>query len=257
MQYSLFPFASLKGAGGPDICEQLRIRRAERKSSGGSLGNLEILEELVTRLRELPWEIRVDHCEESGGELWLAVVAHDLGRDIAKGDRVNAGLCLRNSESGQGQTVACERVFRVACENGALVECEHGQSVVIRSQGRPAPQWKQKLSAVVARCFDADGLDVDLARFRATLREMLMAPYELLCSLVAQRIISEEEQVEIQHEFDEVGDYTMYGLINAVTSVARHLRDFESWKRSFELERLGGAILRGDHQPPVMDPVYR
>jgi hypothetical protein len=252
MRYSLLPFPSLNEAGGPDIREQLRVRRSMGSSVERRGGNLEILEYLVPVLQGLPWDIRVDQCYEQGGEVRLAVVAMNLGRDVKEGDRVNAGLYVESVEGDRCEARACERVYRVVCRNGSMVECEKGQSAVLEVRD---PHWEQKLAGVVGRSFMADGLDVDLARFRATVRQMLMTPYELLCNLVAQRIISEDEQVRIQREFDTAGDCTLYGLINAVTCVARRLRDFDDWRRSFDLERLGGEILRGDHRAAVADPV--
>ncbi|MBW3597628.1 MAG: hypothetical protein KY475_10170 [Planctomycetes bacterium] len=204
-------------------------------------------------LRDLPQDIRVDHCCEDDGELRLAVTAVDLGGDVEKGDRLNAGFYLTHSDAGPPEVLACERVYRVACENGYLIECEKGQGTVVSAEDS---QWREKIATVVSRSFSTAGLDEDPARFRATVRQMLTTPYELLCNLVAQGIISEDEQCDIQCEFDRAGDWTLYGLINAVTSVARRLREDDGWKRSFELERLGGEILRGDHQPPVLAPVF-
>ena len=263
MQYALFPFASLRDAGGPDIRAQLQVRsEAAANTKAGrvpprGIRNLDLLDEVVMLLRGLPWQIQVDHCHEENGDLQLAVVAMEMGRNLEKEDKIGAGFFLANSETGRHDTVACERVFRVACSNGYLLECEQYQSMVIPSPIGPATKWREKLAEVVARSFEADGFDRDLARFRATTTHMLLTPYELLCNLVAQRIISEGEQIEIQHEFDAAGDATLYGLINAVTRIAHRLRDFDEWRRAFEIERLGGEILRGDHQPPILDPVYR
>jgi hypothetical protein len=251
MHYSLFPFTSVRDAGGPDLCEQLRVRGRPKPTTG--INNLELLEVTIDLLREVPWHIQVDHCQEDRGDLRLAVVAADLGRSVGEGDQVRAGFFLQNSESGTFRTVACSRVYRVVCENGALVECEAGQSVVLGG----GADWPRELDRVVARSFDADGLDRDTARFRSTTTQMLMTPYELLCNLVAQRVISEDEQTAIQREFDETGDCTLYGLINAVTRMAGRCRDFDEWKRAVELERLGGHILRGDYTPPVLDAVYQ
>jgi hypothetical protein len=248
MRYSLFPFPSLIDAGGPDICGQLRWRERPRRG----IANLELLEATVDLLRDIPWQIQVDHCIEQDGDLHLAVVATDLACDVSPGDEIRAGFCLRNSDTGACQPFACERVFRVKCSNGMLVEYDRGQATTLVAHG----DWHGNLSEVVERSFAADGLDRDVARFRATVQQMLLAPYELLCNLVAQDVISEEEQCAIQAEFHEAGDETLYGLINAVTRVAGELRDTDEWKRSLELERLGGEIMRGDHQPPVLDPVY-
>jgi hypothetical protein len=126
------------------------------------------------------------------------------------------------------------------------VEFERSQAATLH-----ASTWRPALESVVARCFSAAGLDRDAARFRATTNQMLVAPYELLCHIAARGLISDAEQAAVQREFREAGDATLYGFINAVTRVAGRLRESDAWKRSIELERLGGDILRGDHQPPV------
>jgi hypothetical protein len=217
------------------------------------LANESLIAELVPLLRDLPWSIAVDDCEEHDGDLRLAVFAQDLGRDVAKGDQVLAGFFLQNSEQGRFESVATTRVFRVVCENGAIMDCEEGRTTNFSAR----ENWRQQLAQVVEHSFDGEGLDRDTARFRKTTEDMLMTPYELLCNLVAQEIISEDEQLAIQSEFDDVGDYTLYGIVNAVTRIAAHCRESDDWKRSFELERLGGEIVRGDHQLPTMGFAYR
>jgi len=246
------PFPSSKDAGGSDIRTVLRERR--RSESRDAIDNLQLLDELVENLRSLPWQFQVDHCHENNGDLHIAVLAADLGRNLDVGDRVNAGFFMQNSERGAFDTLACERVFRVACQNGALLECETGQSLEI-SRADGFMGWQKKLHEVVARSFSADGLDVDLARFRATTQQMVVTPFELLCNLESQGLISDDEQSNIQAAFDDAADFTMYGLINAVTQVAHRLRSSDSWTRAFQIERLGGEILRGDHNLPVWDLV--
>ena len=252
MRYSLFPFASIGDAGGPDLREQLRIRDQVRHQRVG-LANLELLDELTELLRGAPCNIQIDYCDEDNGDLRLAVVARGLGREVDKGDLIHAGFFLQNSEASTFPTQASSRIYRVVCENGALVECEQGQAGTLAVH----ENWRGDLAQVVEHSFEAQGLDLETARFRAAMSQMLMTPYELLCNLVAQHILTEEEQSAVQQEFDAVGDYTLYGLINAVTRIAAHCRDFDDWKRSVELERLGGEILHGGHQPPVSELAYR
>ena len=248
MRYSMMPFPSQKNAGGPDIRSALRERK--RSVGGNRVSNLALLDEAVEALRLLPWQFQVDHCYEQEGDLHLAVFAWDLGRNLDLGDSVHAGFFVQNSERGSFNTLACERLFRVACANGALMECEKGQTFEL-SDGGDVRGWQTKLRGVVSRSFSADGLDVDLARFRATTQQMLLQPYELLCSFVAQGLIDEDEQSDIQLAFVDAADFTMYGLINAVTQVAHRLRKSDEWIRAFQMERLGGQILRGDHNLPT------
>lgn len=258
MNYALLPFTTLsKDAdyeGLPDIRAALTGRR--RKVSRNAIDNLELLNHVVDSLRELPWRFYVDHCHEENCQLHLAVMAVDLGRNLDVGDKLNAGFFLQNSESAECETLACSRIYRVACENGALLECEKAQSFTISAGTAPPADWQLKIGQVVDRSFSGDGVDVDLARFRVTTQEMIVTPYEFLCHLSAQGLITDDEQSEIQAAFSDAADFTMYGLINAVTQTAHSLRANDRWARAFQIERLGGEILRGDHNIPTFDSVY-
>lgn len=258
MNFALLPFPTFSReadyAGRPDIRDALASR--DRDVAPKSIDNLELLNHLVETLRDLPWDFAVDHCHEQNGQLHLAVMAHDLGRNLDVGDKMNAGFFLQNSETAASETLACARTFRVSCENGALLECEKGQSFSISTTDSPPTNWQLKIKDVIDRSFSGDGLDVDLARFRATTQQMIITPYEFLCNLSAQGLINDDEQSDIQSAFNDEADFTMYGLINAVTQVAHGLRSNDKWYRAFQIERLGGEILRGDHNLPALDPVY-
>jgi hypothetical protein len=153
MRHSLFPFASMREAGGPDLCEQIRVRGSVTPAIG--IPNLKLLDAVVGLLRDIPWEIHIDFCEEQSGDLRLAVVAPRLGRDVEKGDRVQAGFFLQNSETGAFPSLACEWVYRVVCENGYMVECERGQSAALAG----VADWRPVLARAVDRSFAAEGLD--------------------------------------------------------------------------------------------------
>jgi hypothetical protein len=269
MRYALLPFCTIPPdarhpfpawtleedyEGLPDIREALAGRK--RIVAQHAIDNLELLTFVVDALVELPWRYWVDHCCESEGQLHLAVLADDLGRDLDKGDRLNAGFYLQNSESADLETLACTRVFRVACQNGALLECEKGQTFTISAGNAPRADWQARVKKVIERSFSGDGVDVDVARFRATTEQLILTPYELLCHLTAQGLITDEEQHDIQAAFTDAADFSMYGLINAVTQTAHRLRSNDRWMRAFQIERLGGQILRGDHNLPALDPVY-
>jgi hypothetical protein len=258
MDYSLLPFPTLSTdpeyAGRADIRQALKARN--RKVASTAIDNVELLDHVVECLRDLPWRFFVDHCREHDGLLYVAVMAMDLGRNLDVDDRVNAGFFLQNSESSDVETVACSRIYRVACENGALIECEQGQSSTIASSDSKPADWKDPIRAVINRSFDGEGIDKDVARFRATTQVMIITPYELLCHLSAQGLIDDDEQSDIQTAFDEAADFTMYGFINAVTQTAHRLRSNDRWARAFHIERLGGEILRGDHNLPALDPVF-
>lgn len=255
MNYALLPFPTFcrgqEYAGRADIRDALASRK--RNVARNAIDNLDLLNHAVEVLRDLPWQFHIDHCNEEDGQLYLAVIATDLGRNLDVGDEVNAGFFLQNSENARFDTLACARTFRVSCENGALLECDEGQSFCISAGTAPPKDWRNKTEKVIRRSFCGDGIDVDLARFRVTTQQMILTPYEFLCNLSAQGLIDDDEQSEIQRAFDDTADFSMYGLINAVTQVAHGLRKDDRWARAFQIERLGGEILRGDHNQPSFD----
>ncbi len=259
MNYSLLPFptraaCSEEYEGLPDIRAMLESRA--RNVASHAIGNLNLLNHVVEILENQPWKIWVDHCQEHDGQLHLAVVGGDMGRNLEKNDRLNAGFYLQNCELGRTETLACTRIYRVACENGAILECDKGQSFAIGARDMYPADWQLKIKEVIEYSFSGDGIDADTARFRKTMTEMIVTPYELLCHLSAQGLIDEDEQCEIQAAFTEAADFSMYGFINAVTQTAHGLRANDRWARAFHLERLGGEILRGDHNLPSLDPVF-
>ena len=247
MQYGFLPFVATREAGGRDIRDALQQRNSSLFAKRPRISNLKLLDVVGKELQALPYRIHVDFCTEKNGDLHLAVFAPDLGRDIVDEDRVNAGLFIANSESCRFDTTFCERIFRTICINGALVECERTQTRVIGTKERAA-SWKRSVREIICRSFDNEGIDADMAMFRKTTEEMIASPYDILCNLVSQQLITEDEQSEITTAFTDSGDMSMYGLINAITSVSHQLRANDNWIRSVHMERLGGQVLRGDHR---------
>jgi hypothetical protein len=225
------------------------------------LDALELLDEIIGRLGTLPVAVKLEHCVLEDGELHLTLLAPELAGEVNEGDYIYGGFYLAHSETTLADTEASVRIFRVACRNGALMDCSEGQRLVlpaIQAAGVPDPfaGWPDKLGRVLARSFDGGDVDLEARRFRSAVSQVLATPYELLLNLVAQGIVSEEEQARIQREFNEGHDDSLFALVNAVTFQAHQMRDRNDWRRAAGLERLGGEILRGDHQPPVLEPVY-
>lgn len=215
--------------------------------------SLALLDETEARLSKVGRELRVEHAVWNDGEFHVTAYAPGIASEVAVGDYVYAGFFLAHAP--EGTTEAGVRIYRVACKNGALADETEGQRIEFASLHAPA-DWREKLGAVVARSFDGGCLDEQTRRLRLTLQEMLSTPYEYLLHLRAQGLITDDEQAAIQREFDRAGDATLYGLVNAVTRLAHAHRSNADWRRALAVERLGGEIAGGEHQPPIGAPVF-
>jgi hypothetical protein len=215
--------------------------------------NPDLLGVLLRALAKVRVEVKVEECVEQDGDLTLTLVAPELAREVGAGDMVYGGLYLASSETSLLDTEACARIFRVACANGAIVDHGEGRRMVLAKTGE-CGDWARRLEQVVAKSFEGGTMDEEAARLRRTLDEMLASPYELLVNLRAQGLVTDEEQARIQTEFRRADDLTLHGFINAVTRVA-HVH-FRAGGRRFDLERLAGEILGGDHLPPAGVPSW-
>lgn len=260
MNYSLAPFPShpqvLLEARGP--LPDIRTALASREKFDGdqAIPNAGLLEVVVDSLRDITSPFYITHCHEVRGDLHLSIAAAGRGYRVTRGDEIRGGLYIRNSESCRFQTLVCTRLYRVLCANGALVECEKEQSFAIPSNERPPQDWPVQVTAVIQRSFDKGALRFDFRRFEATMHQVLITPYEFLCHLEAQHLITDDEQSHIQQIFSDNADFSMYGLINAVTQSAHQHRASDDWVRAFQIERLAGEILRGDHNLPAFDAAF-
>jgi hypothetical protein len=223
-----------------DLCEQ---------STGFSE---KLLRETRHLLDRVPHRLRVQNASYEDGRVHLTVHAPELAAEVSSGDYIYGGFALAHDPAGETEAVV--RIFRVACQNGLLADEAEGRRLTFLS-ARPPLRWRTRLAHVVGQAFEGGCLDEDAQLLRQTLREMLTTPYEFLLHLRAQGLISDEEQVQIQSAFDRAGDATIYGLVNAVTSVAHLHAQRHDWRRAHEIERLGGELSRGDHQPPACVPV--
>lgn len=261
MNYSLHPFPDQPQFVGemphepkPDIRESLASRPRQQKSN--AIANPDLLDTVIDALRDITSPFYVTHCHESGGDLHLSVAATGHGHHVTAGDEIRGGLYIRNSESCRFETLICTRLYRVVCSNGMLMECDKEQSFTVSITDNPPTNWAAQVTEVVQRSFDDRALKLDFRRFEITGQQVLVTPYEFLCHLAAQQLITDDEQSEIQAIFDENADLTLYGLINAVTQSAHDYRASDQWLRAFQIERLAGEILRGDHNLPAFDAAY-
>lgn len=260
MNYSLAPFPSdpqaVREPGGPLPDIRGAIASRPRPDCGRAIANADLLDTLVDALRDITSPFYVTHCHEARGDLHLSIAAAVGGHAVTAGDEIRGGLFVRNSQTRRFETLICTRLYRVVCANGALIECDKEQSFTVPAADAPPKDWRSQVKQVVERSFDEQALKLDFRRFEATANQMLVTPYEFLCHLAAQDLIAEDEQSQIQAIFDDNADFTLYGLINAVTQSAHEHRASDDWVRAFQIERLAGEILRGDHSLPAFDAVF-
>lgn len=221
------------------------------------LDNIDLAEAVLPKLIDLG--VNIESCEITERRLYLKAVTPKITAEIKKGDVVQAGLCISNSEIGGGAIKVEPLVYRLICLNGAIVNDlamrrthvgkRHafleldGAEQYYRDETRIADDrafWL-KVQDVVAAMLNEVTFNGIVERWQvATTQKITADPVEVI-ERVAKRLgLFDTERSSVLTHLIQGGDLSAYGLMNAVT---RSAQDVESYDRSTELERLGTQVL--------------
>jgi hypothetical protein len=178
---------------------------------------------------------------------------HQINRTI------QAGLIIGNSEVGCGSIFVEPILYDLVCTNGLILQrtlrrhhvgrCQDGNEFASElftddTKRLDDTAFWAKVGDVVSGAMDQIKFNENIERLRATQKEVLAEkPKEVeeVVEVTSNRFsFSDDEKAALRLHFASGGDYSKYGLINAVTRTAE---DVGSYDRAVELERLGGQII--------------
>lgn len=220
------------------------------------LDHLELCAAVLPIIQEMK-DAEIKSCEITEEHMYIKVVNRSLQADIQVGDAVQAGFVISNSEVGLGSLRVEPLIYRLVCQNG-LIAKDYSQKkyhVGKQIQGDDSAYeiysdetLKQDDKAFFMKVQDTVRAAVDEAKFTLLVDRMRQALHSPLKKKVPDEVkelsdrfvLNEEERQQIMEELFRSGDYTRYGLMNAVTATGRKSADYE---RATYLERVGGDIL--------------
>ena len=195
------------------------------------------LQPSIDRIREIVAEEIADaggtvsDCFHDGRRLYLRAVLPEA-RDVRPQDAVHGGVAVMTT--GDNLRV-CPYIFRQVCRNGAIL----AQVIYVR-EVRRLPQRSEdiewELREAVQGCTSPEVLSSAVTQMQSATTRAASHLVTLLPLLTHLRRFSEL----ILAHFEREADRSAFGLMNAVTSVARDEPDPDT---RWQLEELGGGIL--------------
>lgn len=198
----------------------------------------------------------VESCELTDMKMYIKVVNPRITAEIAKGDIVQAGIIITNSEVGHGSVSVRPLIYRLICLNGMIAEDGAIRKYHVGRSNEADDNfniYRDETIEADDRAFlmkieDAVTAAVDQARFVSIVdrlresREAKIDPPSVpkIVELTSKEYsITQAESEGILGHLIAGGDLSLYGLANAVT---RHAQDVDSYDRSTELEVTGYRI---------------
>jgi len=227
--------------------------RAFLSNSYNRIENEEIAEVALPVLLNLPG-IEVVSAEVTDRRLYIQATTTRLYGEVKKGDVVQAGVVISNSEIGYGAASVAALDWRLACLNGMISAQKFRAYHVGRRIEDNAALWSQETlraddRAVLLKVRDMVKAAVDEVEFTKRLGRMKELageakvtgdPAAVVKVLAAKVGANEGEQGSILRSLIEGGDLSAWGLINAVTAQGHSARNYD---RAVEFETAGGNLI--------------
>ena len=183
------------------------------------IDNLDIARVVLPIIGEMEGA-RFESCEITDDRMYLKVVNPRLQAEVIPGDIVQAGIMISNSETGLGAVNIQPLIYRLVCSNGIVL----------------------KIQDTVRAAVDEARFSTVLERMRESKQAQLNTqdlPGLVKLAGSSFGILEEEGKGVLQHLIED-GDFTLYGLANAVT---RFSQDVESYDRATKLEKIGYSVM--------------
>ncbi|HQM30781.1 MAG TPA: DUF932 domain-containing protein [Syntrophales bacterium] len=190
--------------------------------------------------------------------LYIQAITPRLTAEVKRGDVVQAGIIISNSEVGLGAVSIETLIYRLQCLNGMIasqgirrnhvgkrigsddtVVADFYQTETIEADNKA---FMLKLRDTLLYHFEEENFKAQVERLRAA-AEQLIAPAKINDAVedVTKRFsLNSSEMQKVLGNFITGGDLSKWGLANAVTSLANEAEDYD---RVVELERIGGKIV--------------
>jgi hypothetical protein len=178
------------------------------------------------------------------GQRLIARAVLDANTEIRPGDGVRGGIAVRAAAS---EILVHPYIFREVCSNGAIVahalesrRLERTESTEVFLPTYDIAVTLTDLRDAVRACASGEVFALAADEMRSTTEVEADIALQLLPALARlPRHMVRHVLPQILQRFSADGDRSAFGLVNAVTSVARDARDPET---RWNLEELGGTM---------------
>jgi len=203
-------------------------------------------------------QLEIISCEITDVKLYIKFLTPRVQGEVKKGDIVQAGGVISNSEIGMGAISVMPFLNRLVCTNG-MIASDFGQRK--SHVGRAAQSDEEAFAIYTDETLQADDkafwlktrdtvravleqskFDKLLERLRESTKQQIEGDIPQVVEVLANKYSLDETEKNgvLKHLIEDGVGLNAWGLANAITSVAGESAGYD---RATELERLGGKLI--------------
>ena len=197
-------------------------------------------------------------CDVTESKLYIKALFPRTEAEVKKGDPVQAGVMITNSEIGMGRMAVQPLVMRLVCLNGMVMQDSsikrtHLGARMDTDEGGLAMEYRQDTQQALDHALALQIRDTMQAlatpekimqhveRLKVTTERMIEGdPVAAVQVLQKKAGLGDEDRGGILRHLIQGGDLSQWGLCNAVT---RYSQDVEDYDKATGMEILGGQII--------------
>jgi hypothetical protein len=201
--------------------------------------------------------MQVVSCDLTDTNLYIKAVSPKISAEVSKGDVVQMGIVISNSEVGCGAVSVLPMIYRLICTNGMISADNSLRKYHIGKQNTGEENLREYFSTETRRLDDkvfwnkvkdiVTGAMSELMfnnlvdKMRLSKSRIIEAqPLDVIEVVSDKYALTDTEGASILAHLIAGKELSQYGLLNAVT---RSAEDVPSYDRATELEKIGGSIL--------------
>lgn len=221
------------------------------------IDNWDLMEVVLPILMEQP-EMNIVSAEVTDKRLYIKAVFPRITTEVKRGDPIQAGIVISNSEIGAGALDVSPLIYRLVCLNG-MISAEGVKKYHLGKRQEEADHlftdetkaaddralWLKVRDVVKATVDETTFNAIALRLQESTERKLNIGPIEAVEQLSNKTALTQDESDSVLKYLIEGGDLSQYGMIQAVTRMSQDADDYD---RATELEQLGGSLLDADRK---------
>jgi hypothetical protein len=201
--------------------------------------------------------LQMTSCEITEHKLYLKLTTPRVQTEIRKGDIVQAGLVISNSEVGLGAFKVQPLILRLVCDNGMIsnvygmskyhvgrrIEIESDIQMLFSDETLKADDetFFLKCRDIVKGALSEDTFQMIANQLMAaTENKIHVKPTATVERLTKKYSLTQDESENVLTSLLQESDLTQYGLVNAITHASHEAANYD---RATEMEELGGTVL--------------
>ena len=240
-----------------DDIEQGTFTRAVLSNRYRRIDNDQVIEGLMPKIAESEFEMQ--SCDLTPYNMFVKVSFPFAQAEVAKGDVVESGVMIRNSEVGWGSCSVTLFVHRLVCTNGMVLPetiyqarkyhsgarlsvDEHSREIISdRTRMIEDQAFLSSLHDIIDTARNPKTIENIAESFKEASEDIIEGEVKEVVERLSKRLlITSNEQDSVLEHLIRDGDLSRWGFANAVTRTAQ---DSKSYDRATELEKLGGNVI--------------